>query len=171
MVGGSNTAMTQSAYISMREFLRTGNFGNFQLGNSPEKLRIALGEPSNVSTLSRRNSTPGIWKYGDIEFHLSDDRMRIWLIFCDSFDKLEIGPAVSIDRWFFDGHTACEIVEQELASAQISFHRQNMQHEPTGYLLHLNSGIELLFSTGADPLAGPGRPGLFGFQYAKKEAS
>jgi len=135
MATASKIAMTQSAHISMREFLRTGSFGEIRLGDSPEKLRIFLGEPPKVSTLSRRNSTPGIWKYGDIEFHLSDDRKRIWLIFCDSFDKLHIGSAVSIDRWFFDGHTACETVEQELASVQISFQRQNLRHEPTGYLL------------------------------------
>lgn len=162
-------ATAQSLSISMRDFLRTGKFGEIQLGDSVEKLRDFLGEPPIVSSSSRSNPKPGIWKYGDIEFHLTHDRARVWMIYCDSFDDLKIGNSASIDNWFFRGHAACEVVERELSAAQISFNRLDMPHEPTGYLLRLGSGVELMFSTGTNPVTWPGCPGLFGFKFCSKE--
>jgi hypothetical protein len=157
--------------VSMREFLRTGEFGPVKLGDSVESIRSAFGEPQVVGGTSRRRRTPGIWKYGDIEFHLSDDRRYVWLIFCDAFDRLHLGSAAILDYWFFEGHASREAVERELLAARISFRRQDMPHEPTGYLLCLDSGVELLFSSGSDPMIAPGIPGLFGFQYAQKHAT
>jgi len=164
-------ATAQSVSVSMREFLRTGKFGEIQLGDTTEKLQNYFGEPPIVGGSSRRNRKPGIWKYGDVEFHLTQDRKRVWLIFCDTFEELQMGRTVSIDRWFFQGHAACELVEKELSAAQIKFHRLNMPHEPTGYLLRLDSGVELMFSTGSNPVTWPGCPGLFGFQLADKNAT
>jgi len=154
----------------MREFLRTGNFGEIRLGDSAEKVREFLGEPTTVGGSTRRYPNSSVWKYGDVEFHFAQAPQRVWLIFCDSFDELEIGASALIDRWFFHGHVACELVERELSAAEIPFHRLNMPHEPTGYLLRLGSGVELLFSTGIDPLTWPGCPGLFGFKLVDKEA-
>jgi hypothetical protein len=107
----------------MREFLRSGEFGPVRLGDSVEKVRSVFGEPHDVAGTSRRRGTPGIWKYGDIEFHLSDDRRCVWLIFCDTFDRLHLGTAASLDAWFFEGHPSCEAVERELSAEQISFRR------------------------------------------------
>jgi atypical dual specificity phosphatase len=154
--------------VSMREFLRTGEFGPIKLGDSIETITSFFGEPSVLGGTSRRRRTPGVWKYGDVEFHLSDDHRHVWLIFCDSYDDLQLGSAASLEPWFFRGHPSNEVVERELSAAQISFHRQDMPHEPTGYLLRLESGVELLFSTGSDPIMTPGFAGLFGFQYAQK---
>ena len=151
----------------MREFLRTGEFGPLRLGDSVDKMRSIFGEPHAVSRTSRRQRSPGIWKYGDIEFHLTEDGQHIWLIFCDSFKALHLGSAASLDAWFFAGHPSCEEVERELASEKISSHRHDMRHEPTGYVLRLESGVELLFSRGTDPIIWPGRPGLFGFQFSR----
>ena len=162
---------TSQVCISMREFLRAGEFGPVRLGDSAERLRSIFGEPHDVGGVSRRRRTPGIWKYGDIEFHLTDDRLRVCLIFCDAFDKLHLGSAASLDSWFFEGHPSCELVKRELSAAQINFNRQDMPHEPTGYLLRLESGVELLFSTGSDPMMWPGCPGLFGFQFADRNAT
>jgi hypothetical protein len=157
--------------VSMREFLRTGKFGPVRLGASAESVRSFFGNPHDVGAGTPWRRTPGFWKYGDVEFHFTDDDQRVWLIFCDTFERLHLGDAASLDRWFFQGHPSCEEVERGLTAAQIPFHRQDMPHEPTGYLLHLDSGVELLFSTGSDTNLWPGCPGLFGFQYAKRDAA
>jgi hypothetical protein len=118
-----------------------------------------------------RRSPPGIWKYGDIEFHLSDDRKSVRAIFCHAFDRLGLGGAATFDRWFFEGHPSCEAVEKELKDARISLRREDAPDEPTGFLLRLDSGVELLFSTGANSMIWPGCAGLFGFQFARREAA
>ena len=155
----------------MREFLRSGEFGPIRLGDSVDSLRSIFGEPPVVCGTSRRDRTPGIWKYGDIEFHLTSDRKCVCLIFCDTFEQLQLGSAAALDRWFFEGHPTVELVERELVSARIGFQRHGMPHEPSAFLLRLDCGVELLFSRGSDPVMWPGVPGLFGFQYADKNAS
>ncbi|QIF02485.1 hypothetical protein [Roseimicrobium sp. ORNL1] len=155
----------------MREFLRTGEFGPVRLGDSVDALRSSFGEPPVVSATSRRHRTPGIWEYGDIEFHLTSDHKSLSLIFCDTFAQLELVPAVVFDRWFFEGHPPLEQVERELGTADIKYERHDMPHEPSAFVLRLDSGIELLFSDGSDPMMWPGVPGLFGFQYSGKAAS
>ncbi len=64
-----------------------------------------------------------------------------------------------------------ELVERELASAGIRFQRHDMTHEPSAFLLRLDCGVELMFSSGNDPVMWPGVPGLFGFQYADKNTA
>jgi hypothetical protein len=155
----------------MREFLRSGEFGPVRLRDSVDSLRSIFGEPPVVGRTSRRHRTPGIFKYGDIEFHLTSDSKRICLIFCDAFEQLQLGSAAEFDRWFFEGHPPVELVERELVSAGIGFQRQDMPHEPSALLLRLDCGVELMFSRGSDPVMWPGIPGLFGFQYADKNAS
>ena len=152
----------------MREFLRTGEFGPVKLGDSVDAIRNALGAPPVVGGTSRRQRTPGIWKYGDIEFHLSNDRQHLCLIFCDAFDRMSLGEGATLEHWFFDGHPSREAVEAKLAAAAIFFHRRDLPHEPTAYVLRLDSGVELLFSNGNNPYTSPGVPGLFGFQHAQK---
>lgn len=154
----------------MRDFLRTGQLGPVHLGISTDALKSAFGEPPIVGGTSRRYRTPGIWKYGDIEFHLTTDRKYVCLIFCDTFEQLQLGPVAEFDHWFFSGHPPVELVEQELVSTSIGFHRHDMPYEPSAFLLRLDCGIELLFSRGNDPIMWPGVPGLFGFSYADKKA-
>ncbi len=77
---------------------------------------------------------------------------------------------MSFDHWFFEGHPSVESVEHELLTVGFTFRRQYMPHEPTAFLLRLDSGVELMFSRGSDPVIWPGVPGLFGFQYAHKNA-
>jgi len=92
----------------------------------------------------------------------------VWMIFCDSFKELQMGNTAALDRWFFHGHPACELVERELSGAEMAFHRMDIAHGPTAYMLRLDSGVELMFSTGTDPAMWPGCPGLFGFQLVDK---
>jgi hypothetical protein len=152
--------------VSMREFLRSGKFGPVRLGDTIDSVRSIFGDPSDVCCPSGRRRIPRIWRYGDVEFHLSDDAKRVWLIFCDTFDRLRIGTAASFDRWFFEGHPSIEAVERELSTAGLTFSRHDAPHAPTTILLRLDSCVELLFGRGDDPVSWPGVPGLFGFQYA-----
>lgn len=156
--------------VSMREFLRSGDFGPVRLGDSVDVLRAAFGDPDDTGGTSRRQKTPVIWKYGDVEFHLTADASRVGLIFCDRFERLHLGAAASFDPWFFAGHPSVETVERELATAGIPCHRQDAPYEPTARLLRLDSGIELLFSRQSDPAIGLPAPGLIGFQYARRNA-
>jgi len=158
-------------HVSMREFLRSGQLGPFQPGDSIESLRNAFGEPHAVGGTSRRHRTPRIWKYGDIEFHLTSDTKHVWLIYCETFERLELGLEALFDHWFFEGHPSVESVEQELERASLTFCREDMPYEPTGFLLHLASGVELMFSYGTDPYVWPGVPGLFGFSHKGKIAT
>jgi hypothetical protein len=162
--------MTSTARISMREFLRSGEFGPVRLGDSVECLRQNFGEAPVVGGYSRKRRRPGIWKYGDVEFHLTSDGEHIALIFCDTFEQLQFVPGVVFDRWLFEGHPAVELVERELASAGLRYEKRDLTHEPSVFLLRLDSGVELLFSRGYDPGMWPGVPGLFGFQFADKAA-
>jgi hypothetical protein len=165
-------SITRTASVSMREFLRSGEFGPVRLGDSVDSLRSMLGEPPVIGGTSRRHRMPGIWKYGDIEFHLTSDRKSVCLIFCDNFEQLQLGPAASFDRWFFEGHPSAELVELELASAGIGFQRHDWRPpDQSLFLLRLDCGAELMFSQSTDPEMWPGVPGLFGFQYADKNAS
>ena len=165
-------SITPTASVSMREFLRSGEFGPVRLGDSVDSLRSVFGEPSVVGGTSRRHRPPGIWKYGDIEFHLTSDRKCVCLIFCDTFEQLQLGSAAAFDRWFFEGRPSVELVERELVAADIGFQRHDWRPpDPSLFLLHLDCGVELLFSTGSEPEIWPGVPGLFGFQYADKNAS
>ena len=61
------------ASVSMRDFLRSGEFGPIRLGDTVDSLRSAFGEPPAVGRTSGRHHTPLIWKYGDVEFHLTTD--------------------------------------------------------------------------------------------------
>ena len=64
-----------------------------------------------------------------------------------------------------------ELVERELRAAGIGFQRHDMPYEPSAFLLRVDCGVELLLSRGSDLVMWPGVPGLFGFQYADKNAS
>lgn len=158
-------------HVSMREFLRSGQFGPFRLGDSVASLRDAFGEPHDTGGMNDPDRTPSILKYGDIEFHVNADAKHIWLIFCDTFERLSLGPEASFDHWFFEGHPSVESVEQELRKAGLAFHREELPYEPAGFLLRLDSGVELIFSKGSGRHQVPRTPILFGFQYANKNAT
>ena len=153
-------SMAPTIFVSMREFLRTGQFGPVRLGDSMDVVRSFFGDPSAVGGTSRRRRTPRIWKYGGIEFHLTDDAKRVAMIFCDTFERLNLGSTVQFDCWFFEGHPSVEAVERELSMAGIAFSRHDTPYEPATFLLRLDSGVELMFCKISDPEMWPSVPGL-----------
>lgn len=154
----------------MQDFLRSGTFGPIRLGDSVDCLRQHFGEAPVFGGFSRKRKRPGIWKYGDIEFHLTTDGKHIALIFCDTFDQLQFLPDTGFDRWFFAGHPSVELVERELTSAGIRFERRDVAHDPSVFLLRLESGVELMFCRAIEEFMWPGVLGLFGFQFVDKTA-
>ncbi len=58
-------------------------FNNKGMNCTREELRKLLGEPTDVSTTTRKYYLPMIWKYGEIEYHLDGIRNedKVFLIY------------------------------------------------------------------------------------------
>src|SRR5205809_920284 len=56
-----------TACVSMREFLRSGEFGPVRLGDAVDSLRSAFGKPHDVGGTSRRHRAPRIWYEYQVE--------------------------------------------------------------------------------------------------------
>jgi len=56
------------------------------LGATRDELRQLLGEPTDVSTTTRRQRQPIIWRYGEIEYHFGDDG-RVWQIYTEDKNR------------------------------------------------------------------------------------
>src|SRR5688572_14877290 len=109
--------------ISMRDFLESGSLGSVKLGDTVEKLRELWGEPSDQGG-RKKGGRYGIWKYGDVEFHLDDDFRTIRLIFCDTYGSLSLGETVALDPWFFTAHPSLEEVKEELVAAEFAIRQE-----------------------------------------------
>jgi hypothetical protein len=65
-----------------KRFRVTGDICPVQLGMTRDELNAILGEPDDVSTMSRKERVPAIWKYDDLEFHFEHgSNGTLWLIF------------------------------------------------------------------------------------------
>ncbi len=88
----------------MQDFLRTGAFGSINLGISRDDLWSHLGEPENWSLGPGKRSAASraaIWKYVDVEFHFSEDRLL--LVFADHVERLDGGRAINVGLWILNG--------------------------------------------------------------------
>jgi hypothetical protein len=56
------------------------------LGATRGELRQLLGEPTDTSVPTRGEREPGIWKYGEIEYHFGDDG-RVFLIYTEDENR------------------------------------------------------------------------------------
>lgn len=52
-----------------KKFRETGDISPIRLGCAREEIRALFGEPDAVGGATRKYRTPGIWKYGELEFH------------------------------------------------------------------------------------------------------
>jgi hypothetical protein len=74
-------------------FRTTGDICPVRLGMTRDQLKATLGEPDDVGGTSRKQRTPLIWKYDELEFHFehgSDG--SLWLI----YSEVDNVPAISI---------------------------------------------------------------------------
>jgi hypothetical protein len=76
--------MTEETEITPQQpdFSRAMDTAPIGLGATRDELRRLLGEPTDTSVPTRRKSEPGIWKYGEIEYHFGNDG-RVWLIYTE----------------------------------------------------------------------------------------
>jgi len=70
-----------------KKFGETGDICPVKLGCTRDELRALFGEPDSVGGTSRKHKRPGIWKYGDLEFHFEKDKTdALCLIWSDTDD-------------------------------------------------------------------------------------
>ncbi len=147
----------------MRAFLESGVLGTLRPGDPVDKLTELWGEPSDQGG-RRKGGRYGIWKYGDVEFHLANDFRTIQLIHCDTYQSLSLGEAVTLDPWLFIGHPSLEEVKEELAVAGLEFQEEPPDLPDTNTLvLRLNSGVRLRVATRLQEFIWPPYTGLYGF--------
>ena len=152
--------------VSIRAFLESGSLGSVRPGDPVEKLRDLWGEPSDKGGRNKRGRYR-IWKYGDVEFHLTEDFQKIWLIYCDTYQSLSLGGTVAFDPWFFTGHPSMEEVKEELTKAGLGFEEKVPALPDTNTIeLHLDSGVKLQVAIRVDEFTWPPFTGLYGFSLA-----
>lgn len=87
-----------------------------------------------------------ILKYGDIEFHFSDDELV--MIFCDSlkflYEDLNVGTAIDFDAWIFKKQRVYSFQEvvQELKKENINY---SVQKSNDSVEMLLESGVRLIY--------------------------
>lgn len=159
--------------VSMRDFLRTGEFGPVRLGISRRQLRGHFGEPEDWVPAPRAKHNAGIWKYGDIEFHFHFREDTLVRIFADAVEELRGGRAIELDPWVFNGAASTKQVLESLAAAHIPYERVLWAHEDATERCRAGAGVELLFldetqhlfcDEGVSPFARPGMT-FDGFSY------
>lgn len=131
------------AGVDVERFLRTGAFGPIRLGLTEDEVRALLGDPDATGGTSRRQRTPKIWKYGDVELHF-DDQRRVQLVFFDDFDVPSGGRALTFDPWILRGTATRAEVEGTLRERGIAF-EHGPAPDPGGVVLTTSGGVELAF--------------------------
>lgn len=66
--------------ISLKTFLRTGEFGSIKRGLNRNEVTELLGEPDDTGGTSRKHSEPAVWKYGDVELLFDRETRTLSLI-------------------------------------------------------------------------------------------
>lgn len=78
-----------------REFRVTGDICPVRLGMTRDELKAIFGEPDDVSTMSRKQRVPAIWKYDDLEFHFEHEPDgKLWLIYSEEGEFVQISIKV-----------------------------------------------------------------------------
>ena len=74
-------------------FQTTGDICPIRLGITRDELKAILGEPDDLGGTSRKQVTPLIWKYDELEFHFGHGSDGLlWLI----YSEVDGVPEVSI---------------------------------------------------------------------------
>lgn len=103
----------------MLDFFKTTQLDYIELGQTKKWILNNFPTPDVTSNISITKSD--IWKYGDLEFHFVDDKLR--MIFSDCLESFTMGNSFILDVWFIkDYHnlTLLYVIEQ-LNQQQIGF--------------------------------------------------
>jgi hypothetical protein len=70
-----------------KKFCESGDICPVKLGCTRDELRALFGEPDSVGGTSRKHKRPGIWKYGELEFHFERGKTdALFLIWSDTIE-------------------------------------------------------------------------------------
>lgn len=128
--------------ISILYFFKIGKLGEIELGFSKCEVSSLIGE--NMGIYNGISSE--ILKYGDIEFHFSDDELV--MIFCDSlkflYGDMNVGTAIDFDAWIFKKRRVYSFQEvvRELKKENINY---LVQKSNDGIEMILESGVRLIY--------------------------
>ena len=135
--------------VSLKDFIRTGDFAGVRLGSTEAEVKALLGEPDDVGGTSRRQRRPLIWKYGDFEFHFPPDGDRLWMIFIDEFDIPRGGRTLALDPWIIRR----DLPRAELVSALAALKLDPRVREDTvleAWIVTASSGVTFAYHAAED---------------------
>lgn len=111
--------------VSLLHFLRTGRFGELQVGLTSQEVVALLGEPQAKGGTSRRYRHPCIYKYGCLEVWFSRKTpFEVVGIFIErDFErtKFEFWPSITVEDWELRPGAAWDEVKAYLVSHGIRF--------------------------------------------------
>jgi len=149
------------------DFLITGKLGPVELGMRRNHLLDRLGEPDMMSSPPPKSRTPGIWKYGDVEFHFTSGRAHegtIALIYLEHFKTPTGGKRLRLDPWVLRGAMSQAKVIKALDDEEIA-HNAPLQVRKLGNTqIKLKSGVELIFNDDGGKFMPP--VGLYAISYS-----
>ena len=131
--------------ISLRSFLKTGDFGNIRGGCTREELEQELGPPETHDTGSRKHPYPTIWKYGDIEFFFEQYRRDgcLQMVYLDDFEIPKGWGQLVVEPWNLHGGLTCEAAESALEQEGVEYHTSSI--DPDCVNLVTSTGVNLQF--------------------------
>jgi len=92
--------------VSLKDVLRTGEFGNVRFGLSEPEILALLGPPDDVGTTTRKRKRPLLWKYGEVEFHFDFQTPNLIGIAINFWEERSIpsgGTVIELDPWIIQG--------------------------------------------------------------------
>ena len=140
--------------VSIVEAIQRGKFGTLAIGASRHSVGETLGEPSDA-TITNRNRTSCIWRYGKIEFHFENDLLS--LIHCDAEDLFDGGPTLVVDPWKLRRKMPLDELKTIFDAKNLHYTGCDERYA-TDCILRLDSGFSVGFVL--DPNTGFGPAGL-----------
>lgn len=131
--------------ISMLDLLRTGMFSDLPFGMSCDAFTGKIGDTDWVAFSSRRDKSPSLLRYGNVEFFITSDSHLLYGFLWEPNDT-EVPRAdhrLQIDPWVLSGGIERTWVEDRLRETEIAF--TGKLRADGIYSLSLVSGVSLDF--------------------------
>jgi hypothetical protein len=155
--------------VLILDFLRTGLFGDVEIGMDRTDILSLVGPPDDWSidgaTLHRADpwATSTTWKYGGIQLGFGREG-RLVHIHSSLVGELVGGAQIDIDPWILQRGVLREVIEEQLMRANIGYEEIEPFLNGTT-VLRVGPGIELTFVEEAVP--GLSVLGLDSFSYVR----
>ena len=143
--------------VSLLEFFRTGRFGPIELGMRRQEVMNLIGGPDDFGLPPTHPMQAAVWLYGDMEFHFSKDKSRLFLIWCDHipFPGKKSGR-VNLDAWLFakGKQPNKKELENGLKTADIRYQYHERESKAVGRLSFLPDKEGKVDKGNLNPIAG-----------------